>query len=89
MKSLLAQPSSPFPHITIGNVDRQEATFTIKKDGKLYTFTAKDKIAVEDPYVVLAKAIAYAIRHGTGYPGAEPPRAVRDFIIKSSVVQVQ
>lgn len=89
MRSLLAQPDSPFPHVKIGNTDRSESVFTIKKNGKLYTFTAKDKIAVEDPYVVLAKAIAYAIRHGTGYPGAEPSRVVRDYIIKSSVVHIQ
>jgi hypothetical protein len=52
----------------------------------LYRFTVRDKLAVEDPYIVLMKAVAFAIKHSTPYPGAMPPRKVRDFLIKTSVV---
>jgi hypothetical protein len=52
----------------------------------IYRFTMRDKVAVEDPYLVLVKATAFAIRHGVGYPGGIPPRKVRDFLIKGSVV---
>lgn len=64
---------------------RTEQSFTIHSNGLMYQFVARDKIVVEDPYLVLVKAEAFAIRHGSPYPGGQPPRAVRDFLIKTSV----
>lgn len=86
MRSLLHQMSNPFPNITLCQAGRQEQEFTLYQNGMLYRFTVRDKLAVEDPYVVLMKAVAFAIKHGTAYPGAMPPRKVRDFLIKTSVV---
>jgi len=86
MKSLLQQPSNPFPNVSLCQPGRQEQEFTLHQNGMLYRFTVRDKLAVEDPYLVLAKAVAFAVKHSTPYPGAMPPRKVRDFLIKSSVV---
>jgi hypothetical protein len=46
----------------------------------------RDKIVVEDPYLVLVKAEAFAISQGEPYNGSVPSRTVRDFLIKSAVV---
>jgi hypothetical protein len=46
----------------------------------------RDKITVEDPYLVMVKATAFAIRTGEPYAAEPTPRAVRDFLLKSSVV---
>jgi hypothetical protein len=59
---------------------------TLRKNGRLYRFIIRDKITIEDPYLVLLKARAFAIRTGEQF-GAQPPsRSVRDFLLKSSVV---
>lgn len=65
---------------------RQEAVVTIRKFGRLYTFKMRDKISVEDPYLVLVKAEAFAIKEGEPFAGLTPERDVRDFLIKSNVV---
>lgn len=65
---------------------RQEVTFTVRKFGRLYNFTLRDKISVEDPYLVLVKAEAFAISQGEPFAGIPPERTVRDFLIKSNVV---
>jgi len=86
VRSLLYQPTNPFPNVSLCQAGRQEQDFTIHQNGMLYRFTVRDKLAVEDPYIVLMKAVAFAIKHSTPYPGAMPPRKVRDFLIKTSVV---
>lgn len=86
MKSLLSQPGNPFPNTTLCQPGRQEETFAIYQNGFRYTFTVRDKLAVEDPMIVLSKAVGFAMKHGTPYPGGTPPRTVRDFLIKNSVV---
>jgi len=69
-----------------GPCDRTEVPITMRKFGRLYHFVLRDKIAVEDPYLVLVKAAAFAISQGEQYSGLPPKRAVRDFLIKSNVV---
>lgn len=86
MKSLLFQPSPPFEEPPTCAPCRQEKTVTMRKGGRLYSFTVRDKVAVEDPYLVMVKAAAFAIREGEPYNAQVVPRSVRDFLIRSSVV---
>lgn len=65
---------------------RTEVKATIRKGGRLYTVIMRDKVVVEDPYLVMVKAAAFAIREGEPYMGRATPRAVKDFLLKSSVV---
>ncbi len=65
---------------------RQEVSATIRKGGRLYTIKIRDKVVVEDPYFVMVKAAAFAISENEPYMGRSPPRAVKDFLIKSNVV---
>lgn len=64
---------------------RRTVTVTIRKFGRLYTFTMNDKIVVEDPYLNLVRAEAFALQQGEPFSGSTPPRTVRDFLIKSNL----
>jgi hypothetical protein len=64
---------------------RQEVTVTIRKFGRLYTFEMRDKVVVEDPYLAMVKAEAFAIKVGEPYAGLPPDRALRDYLIKSNI----
>lgn len=86
MKSLLFSDSSPFTEPVECAPCRTEVTLTFRKHGRLYRFKLRDKIVVEDPYLVLVKAAAFAIAQGEPYVGQPPSRAIRDFLIKSSIV---
>lgn len=88
MRSLIAQGSTPFVEPEGCGIApcRTEAKFSIRKNGRIYRFVARDKIQPEDPYFVLVKAAAFAIRHGEPYNGRTPSRGLKDFLIKSSVV---
>ena len=85
-KSLLFTDDLPFGEIPGCAPGRQEVSYSIRKFGRLYTFKLRDKICVEDPYLVLVKAEAFAIQQGEPFAGIPPERAVRDFLIKSNVV---
>jgi|RifCSP16_2_1023846.scaffolds.fasta_scaffold00001_30 hypothetical protein len=88
MKSLLFQGVTPFaepPSCAIAPC-RTEVRFALQKNGRIYRFVARDKVAPEDPYFVLVKAAAFALDQGEPYAGRTPPRAVKDFLLKSSVV---
>jgi hypothetical protein len=86
MKSLLFQDDSPFTEPDTCGVGRQEEEVTIRKDGRFYHFVVRDKIAPEDPYLVMVKAAAFAIQTGEPYNGTPPSRGIRDFLIKQAVV---
>jgi hypothetical protein len=86
MKSLLFQDVTPFVEPATCALGRQEVPINIRKDGRVYRFVLRDKIAAEDPYLVLVKAAAHAIMSGEPYNGTPPSRSVRDFLIKQSVV---
>jgi hypothetical protein len=45
----------------------------------------RDKVFVEDPYVILVKAEAFALQNGEPFAGITPPRALRDTLIKSNL----
>ncbi len=64
---------------------RNEVTFALRKNGRIYTFTVRDKITPEDLHFVLVKAAAFAIQQGEPYNGRTPERSVKDFLIRSNV----
>ena len=84
-KSLLFSGELPFGVPPGCAPCRTEQVVTIRKFGRLYTLTLRDKITVEDPYLVLVKAEAFAIAQGEPFAGVTPSRSVRDFLIKSNV----
>ena len=86
VKSLLFTNQLPYSEPPSCKPGRQEVPVTLKKNGRLYRFIVRDKIVVEDPYLVLVKAAAFSISQGEPYSGQTPDRSVRDFLIKSNVV---
>lgn len=88
MKSLLFQGVTPFEEPTRCTISpcRTEVRFALQKNGRIYRFVARDKVTPEDPYFVLVKAAAFALDQGESFSGRTPPRTVKDFLIKSSVV---
>ncbi len=85
-KSLLFTNTLPFGVPPGCGPCRQETSVTIRKFGRLYTLTIRDRIVVEDPYLMLVKAEAFAVQQGEPFAGVTPDRTVRDFLIKSRVV---
>jgi hypothetical protein len=88
MKSLLFQGLTPFtePPDCAAIPCRTEIPIFIKSKGRTYEFVLRDKVVPEDPYLILVKAIAFALYTGEPYNGTFPGRGVRDFLIKNSVV---
>lgn len=86
MKSKLFAQDSPFVQPAECQPCRIEVPITLRKAGRFYNFVLRDKIVVEDPYLIMVKATAFAIAQAEPYNGTVPPRSVRDFLIKSSVV---
>lgn len=86
MKSRLFSSDSPFVEPPSCGPCRTEVKVTLRKDGRLYHLVLRDKVVVEDPYLVMVKATAFAMAQGEPYRGLPPPRSIRDFLIKSSVV---
>lgn len=88
MKSLLFQGVTPFiePPGCAAIPCRTEVPVAIRKGGRMYNLVLRDKIVPEDPYLVMLKAQAFAITEGEPYVGRAPSRAVRDFLIKDTVV---
>ena len=85
-KSILFSGTLPYEEPETCKPGRQEVFVTLKKYGRFYRFVVRDKIIVEDPYLVMVKAGAFAISQGEPYAAQTPERSVRDFLIKSNVV---
>lgn len=85
-KSLLFTGDVPYEVPPECRPGRAEATVTIHQYGRTYKMVLRDKVVVEDPYLVLVKATAFAIRESEPYMGRSPDRSVRDVIIKSNVI---
>lgn len=85
MKSILFQASPPLVEPVGCGPCRQERFITLRWKGKLIKIVVRDKVVVEDPYLVMVKAAAFAIQTGKRYNGTTPGRALRDFLIKTSV----
>jgi hypothetical protein len=60
--------------------------FSLRQNGRIYRFVARDKIMPEDPYFVLVKAVAFSIQQNEPYNGKTPNRTLKDFLIKSNLV---
>lgn len=86
MISLLYQPDAPFDVPAACGPGRTETTKRFLKNGKIYTMTWRDKVNIEDPYLVMVKASAYAIRMNEPYGARTPRRDYRDFLLRSSLV---
>lgn len=88
MKSLLFQEGSTFtePPGCSALPCRQEVEIKLRKNGRIYRFVVRDKVVPEDPHLMLARANAFSIQTGEAYNGTSPNRALRDFLIKDSVV---
>jgi hypothetical protein len=89
MKSLLFQPgATPFDEPTgCGGIPcRNEVPITLKKDGRLYRFVLRDRVIPEDPYLMLVKAVAFAVQVNEPHTGRAPERSIRDFLVKNNVV---
>jgi hypothetical protein len=85
-KSLLFTGDLPFGVPPGCEPCRQEVTVTIRKFGRLYNFVLRDKATVEDPYLVLVKAEAFAVAQGEPFAGTVPDRSLRDVLVKSNIV---
>lgn len=87
MKSLLFQESVfSQPPSCSALPCRQEIPINIRKGGRIYRFVLRDKIAPEDPYLIMVKAKAFSIQTGEAYNEKPPQRSVKDFLIKSNLV---
>lgn len=84
-KSMLYQPGTPLQQPPECGPGRTEIFTTVMKNGRLYRLVVRDKIVVEDPYFVLVKAVAFAIRNGEPFMGRSPDRKLKDFLLKSAV----
>jgi hypothetical protein len=90
MKSLLYQAGQT-PHVVppgCGLCDRLEVPISIRTDGRIYHFVLRDKVVVDDAYLIAVKANAFAIQQGEPYSGQPTPRKIRDFLIKREQVTI-
>lgn len=85
-KSLLFTGAVPYSDPPGCGPCRTEVAMSIRKNGRIYRFVLRDRISIEDPYLVGVKAAAFAIQTGEPYSGTVPTRAIRDFLIKQNVV---
>lgn len=86
-KSLLYQPNSPLqvpPGCSL--CDRVEVPISLRKNGRIYRFTLRDKVVVEDVVLMLMKAAAFAVAQGEPYSATPVSRAIRDVLIKQDTV---
>ena len=86
MISLLHQPNAPFDLPPGCGPGRVENAKRFIKNGKIYTMVWRDKVVIEDPYLVMVKAAAYAIRKNEPYGARTPRRDYRDFLLRSSLI---
>ena len=88
MKSLLFQPGTTSVSEPTGCSalsTRSEVPINIRKDGRIYRFVLRDKLAPEDLQVVMIRAQAFSVQTGEAYNGRPPKRNVKDFLIKSNI----
>lgn len=77
MKSLLFQPGSTLREPPGCGPKRQEVVTSVEYQGRTYRMTLRDKTVELDPYLVLVKAAAFAVKAGEPYMGQVVPREVR------------
>lgn len=86
MKSLLFQDGAVLSEPLACAPCRKEIEIVLRSEGRLYRVKVRDKIVIEDPYLMMVRATAFAIQTGEPFSGKTPDRGVRDFLIKSNVV---
>lgn len=89
MKSLLFQPgTTPFiePNGCGALPCRNEVRINLEREGRLYQFVLRDRVVPEDSYIMMVRAIAFAIQTNEPYTGRAPERSVKDFLVKNNVV---
>lgn len=89
MKSLLYQTgATPLsePSECAALPCRSEVRLNLRKDNRVYRIVLRDKVVPEDPYLVLVRATAFAVKVGEPFNGDPTGRTIKDFLIKSSVV---
>jgi hypothetical protein len=88
MKSLLYQPGQILKSPPTCKPCRDEVVTSFQRDGRTYTLTMRNKVVVEDPYIVLIKAAAFAISQQEPFSGRIVPREIRDTLIKTNTVRL-
>jgi hypothetical protein len=54
-------------------------------NGRIVTVILRNTIAVEDPYLVLARAQALSVRTGEAFNANRTSRTIKDHLIKTNV----
>ncbi len=87
MRSLMfhSPALTPFQELPECRAGRLETVKVIRKDGRLYRMVVRDKVLVDDPYLVAVKAQAYGIRTNTEVTLDTVQKELRDALIKSNV----
>lgn len=85
MKSRLFQETPPLIEPPGCGPCRQERFITIRHKGRLIRIVVRDKIVVEDSFLVMVKAAAFSIQTGALYNASPVKRNYKDFLIKSSL----
>jgi len=86
VKSLLFQDGAPFVEPDICTPCRKEAEVVIRGRSRVYRVKVRDKIVVDDWYLVAVKAAAFAIQNAEPNTVVTLPRKARDFLIKENLV---
>lgn len=88
MKSLLYQEDGSNHTVPpgCGLCDRNEVKISLRKGNKIYRFVVRDKVTVDDIYVIGIKAAAFAIQQNQPHPGTPTDRAVKNSLIKTDLV---
>lgn len=84
MKSLLFQPGAILQEPPNCGPSRQEVVTSVEYRGRTYRQVFRDKTVEIDPYLVLVKAAAFAVKAGEPYMGQVVPRDVRRIYTRNS-----
>ena len=86
MRSLLYQGNTPLSEPLTCGLGRNEAEVVLQHNGRKYILQLHDKVAIEDPYLTMVRATAFAIGQGEPYNGKSPERSLKDYLIKDNLV---
>lgn len=56
-----------------------------RADGRIVTVKIRETVTPEDPYLVLVRAAALAMRTGEAFNADRTPRSIKDTLIKTNV----
>jgi hypothetical protein len=84
MRSLLFQGQSTLREPANCGPGRQEVETAVTHQGRTYRMILRDKTVELDPYLVLVKAAAFAVKTGEPYMGRPVTRDVRRIYTRNS-----